>query len=76
MHICQLLCHNQGIYLNKYMQLAKLNSFRDGGSCSANQWTGFCIIETSVMKDSKRSSSTYIESLFLHVEKHNLRFSF
>ena len=44
--------------------------------CSADQWTGFCIIETSVMKDSRRSSSTYTKSLFLHVVKHNLRFLF
>ena len=44
--------------------------------CSANQWTGFCIIGTSVMKDSRRSSSTYTESLFLHVVKHNLLFLF
>ena len=53
----------------------------DGGSycietslliCSANQWTGFCIIGTSVMKDSRRSSSTYTESLY--VVKHSLLF--
>ena len=42
--------------------------------CSANEWTGFCIIGTSVMKDSRRSSLTYIKSLFLHVVKHNLLF--
>ena len=44
--------------------------------CSANQWTVFCIIGTSIMKDSRRSSSTYTESLFLHVVKHNLLFLF
>ena len=43
---------------------------------STNQQTGFCIIETSVMKDSKLSSSTYTESLFLHLAKHNLLFFF
>ena len=31
---------------------------------------------TSVMKDSRRSSSTYTDSLFLHVEKLNLIFLF
>ena len=44
--------------------------------CSANQWSGFCLIGTSVMKDSRRSSSIYTESLFLHVVKHNLLFLF
>ena len=39
--------------------------------CSANQWTGFCIIGTSVIKDSRRSSSSYTDSLFLHVVKDN-----
>ena len=42
--------------------------------CYANQWTGFCLIGISIMKDSRRSSSTYTESLFLHVVKHNLLF--
>ena len=44
--------------------------------CSANQWTSFCIIGTSVMKDLRRCSSTYTytESLVLHVAKHNLFF--
>ena len=63
MHRCQLFCHNQGIYLNEYMDVAKRQLFYDGGSClketgtltcSANQWSGFCIIGISVMKDSKR----------------------
>ena len=36
--------------------------------------TGFCIIRTSVMKNSRRSSSTYTESLFLHLVKYNLLF--
>ena len=39
---------------------------------SANHFTGFCIIRTSIMKDLRSSSSTYLESLFLHVAKHNL----
>ena len=39
---------------------------------SSNQWTGFRIIGTSVMKDSRRYSPTYTKSLFLHVAKHNL----
>ena len=65
------------------MQAAKDKLFHDGGSCrietsplicSVNQWTGFCIIGTSVMKDSRSSSSTYTESLFLHVVNHKLLF--
>ena len=85
MHRCQLFCHNQGIYLNEHMQVAKHWLFHDGGSgriktspliCSANQWTGFCIIGTSVMEDSRCSSFTYTESLFLRVAKHNLLFLF
>ena len=82
MHRCQLFCHNQEIYLNEYMQVAKHYLFNDRGSCcietsplicSKDQWTGFCIIGTSVMKDLRRSSSTYTESLLLHVVKHNLQ---
>ena len=81
MHKCQSFSHNQGIYLNEYMQVAKHKLFHDEGSCpietsqlicSGNQYTGFCIIGTSVMKDWRRSSSTYTESLFLHAVKHNL----
>ena len=37
-------------------------------------WSGFFIIGTSIMEDSRRSSSTYTESMFLHVVKHNLFF--
>ena len=83
MHRYQLFCLNQEIYLIEYMQVAKHWLFHDGGSCpietsplicSANQLTGFCIIGTSVMKDSKGSSSTYTESLFLHIAKHNFLF--
>ena len=40
------------------------------------KWIGFCIMGTSVMKDSRRSSSTYTDSLFLHAEKLNLIFLF
>ena len=67
---------------HEYMQAAQYHLFYDGGSClietsplicSANQWTGFCIIGISAMKDSRYSSSTYTKSLFLHV-KHNLLF--
>ena len=81
MHGCQLICHNQAII----MEVAKQWLFHVGSSCRietsllicyVNQWTGFCIIGTSVMKDSRRSSSTYNESLFLHVVKHNLLFLF
>ena len=55
--------------------------FHDGGPCvietsplicTGNQWTSFCIVGTTVMEDSRRYSSTYIESLSLHVVKHNL----
>ena len=65
------------------MEVAKHELFHDGGSCriqtsalicSANQWTDFCTIGISVVKDSRRSSSTYAGSLFLHVVKHNLLF--
>ena len=87
MHKCQLFCRNQGIYLNQYMKVQSINSFifHNGGSCrtetsplicSVNQWTGFCMIGTSIMKYSRRSSSTYNESLFLHVVKHDLLFLF
>ena len=84
MRRCQLFCHNQWKYLNEYMQAAQHHLFYDGGSClietsplicSANQWTGFCIIGISAIKDSRYSSSTYTKSLFLHV-KHNLLFLF
>ena len=83
MYRCLLLCYNRGIYFNEYMQVAKHQLFLDGGSCgietfplicSANRWTGFCIIGSSAMKDSRCSSSTYNESLFLYVVKHNLLF--
>ena len=65
------------------MQVTKHKLFHDRGSCrietrpmisSANQRTGFCIIGTSVMKDSRHSSSKYTESLFLNFAKHNLFF--
>ena len=42
--------------------------------CSANEWTGFCIIGTFFMKDSRCCSSTYTKSLFLHVVKDVLLF--
>ena len=74
MHRSQLFCHNQWIYLNEYGSSCQIET--SPLICSANQWTGFCIIGTSVMKDSRRSSSTYTESLFLHVVKHNLLFLF
>ena len=87
MHKCQLFYRNQGIYLNQYMKVQSINSFifHNGGSCrtetsplicSVNQWTGFCMIGTSIMKYSRRTSSTYNESLFLHVVKHDLLFLF
>ena len=66
MHRSQLFCHNQGIYLNQYGSSSQIET--SPLICSANKWTGFCIIGTSVMKDSKRSLSIYIESLFLHVK--------
>ena len=65
------------------MQVGKHKRFHDGGSCrietrpmtsSANQRTGFCMIGTSVVKDSRRSSPTYTENLFLNFVKHNLFF--
>ena len=33
MHRCQLSCHNQGLYLNENMQVAKHYLSHDGGSC-------------------------------------------
>ena len=74
-----------GYASDKFMQVAKHYLFHDGGSCrietnplvcSANQWNGFCIIGTSIMKDSGHSSSTYTESLLLHVVNYNLLFLF
>ena len=56
------------------MQVAKPELFLDGSSgpietnpliCSANQWTGFYIIGTSVMKNSRRSSSTILRESVL-----------
>ena len=56
------------------MQVAKHQLFHDGRSCrietsplicSANQWTGLCIIGTSVIKDSRRSSSTILRESVL-----------
>ena len=85
MHRCQLFYHNQGIYFNEYMQVAKHYLCHDGGSCrmetnplicSTNLWIFLCIKGTSVMKDSRRSSSRYTESLLLHTVKHNFLFSF
>ena len=84
MHWCQLFFHNQGIYLNEYMQITKHQLFYHGRSCrietsplicSENQWTSFCIIRTYVMKDSRCSSSTCTKSLFLYVVTHNSFFS-
>ena len=57
MHRCQLFCHNQGIYLNEYGSSCQIET--SPLICSANHWTGFCIIGTSVMKDSRCSLSTY-----------------
>ena len=82
MYRCQLFSHNQGINLNKYMQVVKDEL---GGSCrmetsrlicSVNQRSDLSTIGTSVMKTSRRSSSTYTESLFLHVVNHNLPYLF
>ena len=67
------------------MQEAMHYLFHDGGSCrietsplicSANQWTVFCIIGTSVMKDSRYFLSLYTERLILHVVKDNFLFLF
>ena len=82
MHRCQLFFHNQGIHLNEYMQVVKDEL---GGSCrietsrlicSVNQRSDLSTTGTSVMKTSGRSSSTYTESLFLHVVNHNLPYLF
>ena len=42
--------------------------------CKSMNW--FLYNMASIIKDSRRSSSTYTESLFLHVVKHNLLFLF
>ena len=72
MHRYQLFCHNQGIYLNGYGSSCQIES--SPLICSAKQWTGLCIIGTSVIKDSRRSLSTHTQSLFLHVVNHSLLF--
>ena len=59
-------------FLNEYRSSCQIET--SPLICSANQWTRFCIIGTSAIKDSRRSLSTYTESLFLHVVKHNLLF--
>ena len=74
MHRFQLFCHNQGIYLNEYGSSCQTET--SPLICSTNQWAGFCIIGTSVMKDSRRFLSPYIEILLVHVVKHNLLFLF
>ena len=48
MHRCRIFCHGQWIYLDEYIQVTN--------HCSANQWTGFYMIGTSVMKELRRSS--------------------
>ena len=66
MHKCQLFCHNQGIYLDEFMQVVKHYLFHDGGACcieislligSENQWSGFYMIRAYVMKESRCSST-------------------
>ena len=44
--------------------------------CKSVDWFLYNRDYKSVIKDSRRSSSTYTKSLFLHVVKHNLRFLF
>ena len=65
MHRCQLFCRNQGIYLDEYMQVGWHWLFHDQGACrikaglliySGNQWSGFNMIGTSVMKESRCTS--------------------
>ena len=70
MHRCQLFCHNQGIYLNEFMQVVKHQLFHEEGSCRTETNPlicranfGFCIIWTFIMKDSGLCSSTYTESM-------------
>ena len=64
MHRCRLFYHNQRIYLYGYIQVTKhqnINSLftRIETSplvCSKNQWTGFYMIGTSIMKVLRHSS--------------------
>ena len=65
MHRCQLFCRNQGIYLDEYMQVGWHWLFHDEGACrikaglliySGNQWSGFNMRGTSVMKESRCTS--------------------
>ena len=81
MYRCQLFCHNQGICLNEYMQVAKHQLFHDRGFClietspmicSENPWTGRDLHHE---RFTRCSSSSYTKSLFLHV-KHDLLFLF
>ena len=84
MHRYKLFCHTQGLCFNQWIHASskaltlswrRFLSYRNQSiDLFCNQWTGFCIIGTSVMKDSRRRSSACIESLFLHVVKHKLLF--
>ena len=74
MHRCRLVCHNQGISLDEYIQVTKHQLFHDGGPCrkensplicSVNQWTGFFMIGTSVTKELRRSSPIILQKSVL-----------
>ena len=58
-HRCRLFCHNQGIYIDEYTQALTVScrSCRIETSpmiCSANQWTSFYMIGTTLMKELRR----------------------
>ena len=74
------LTKTSGICLRKVLWIAANKPFHDGGPyhietshlvCSANQWTGFYMVQTSVMKELKRIYS----NLFLFQASARLRFS-
>ena len=62
---CQLFCHNQGIYLNEYIQVAKHLLFQNGSlslmfPCPlllSKLVTGSRVMGTSIMKESRCYSS-------------------
>ena len=65
---CRLFCHSQWIYLDEYIQVTK--------HCSANLWTSFYMIGTSVMKELRRSLPTILWKSVFICRKAELAFFF
>ena len=83
MRRCRLLCRNQGIYLDEYIQVTKHKLFHEGDSCrietsplicSANQYTDFYTIGTSLMKELRRSSPIILRKSVLTCRKAEITF--